>query len=221
MADYQDAVHFVKAWEGGISGHTSDNASNTPSPCGNDPRYDAPIHTNKGVTWATYSSSVSSPNCDEFLLMPEAVWLYIWKNKYFDAVGGGTIKNQAIANTYASWAWGSGVTGANNLMQSVLMNSYGYSLAEVSSKYNRILILNVLSQKNIQQLFTTLMDARENYFRGLSDFSVFGNGWLNRLSDFKRYNAKYVSKDKSLDKNVLIAVFLLICLLILLYFVTQ
>ena len=218
MASHQDAVNFIQSWEGGISGHPSDNASSNASPCGLDPKYNAPIHTNKGVTWLTYKNAVSGANCEEFLLMPEAVWLYIWEQRYFNAVGANTISNQAIANIYASWAWGSGVGGANNQMQSFLMNTYGFSLAEVSSKYQRVLILNELSQNNVNLLFNQLMDARLSYFKGLSDFSVFGVGWSNRLESFKQYNQKYIKKDNKMDITLVIGVLILLGLLILLYF---
>jgi peptidoglycan LD-endopeptidase CwlK len=219
MADYRDAVNFIQAWEGGISGHPEDNASSNPSPCGNDPRYNAPIHTNKGITWTTYTNAVSGANCAEFLAMPQPVWLYIWEKKYFDAVGGNLISNQAIANTYASWAWGSGVGGANNLMQSVLINDYGYELSQVSSKYSRVAILNELSEKDSQELFNRLIAARESYFRSLSDFSVFGNGWLNRLRDFKKYNQKYVDNAfGGISKQIVMAVAILLIALIFTYF---
>ena len=219
MANYQDAINFIQAWEGGISGHPEDNASSNPSPCGNDPRYGEPIHTNKGITWTTYANAISGANCEEFLVMPQSVWLYIWEKKYFDAVGGNLISNQAIANTYASWAWGSGVGGANNLMQSVLMNDYGYELSQVSSKYSRVAILNELSQKNSEELFNRLIEARENYFRSLSDFSVFGNGWLNRLRDFKKYNQKYVDNAfGGINRQIITAVAILLIILIFTYF---
>ena len=129
------------------------------------------------------------------------------------------ISNQAIANTYASWAWGSGVGGANNLMQSVLINDYGYELSQVSSKYSRVAILNELSQKNSEELFNRLIEARENYFRSLSDFSVFGNGWLNRLRDFKKYNQKYVDNAfGGINRQIITAVAILLIILIFTYF---
>lgn len=217
MADHRDAIRFIKKWEGGLTGHPTDTASNNPAPCGNDPRYDAPYHTNKGVTWTTYASAVSSPNCEEFLVMPDSVWLYIWKTKYWDKVQGDLIQNQAIANAYASWAWGSGVTGANNLMQSMLMNEYGYPLSQVSTPANRTAILNKLAQEDSGQLFDTMIKTRENFFRSLSTFSTFGSGWLARLRDFESYNRKYIT-GADYTNRLIVMLLVLAALMIGLYF---
>jgi lysozyme family protein len=67
-------------------------------------------------------------------------------------------------------------------------------------------------------LFNQLMDARLSYFKGLSDFSVFGVGWSNRLESFKQYNQKYIKKDNKMDITLVIGVLILLGLLILLYF---
>jgi lysozyme family protein len=217
MADHTDAINFIKKWEGGLTGHPADSASNNPSPCGNDPRYDAPYHTNKGVTWQTYSSAVQGGYCEEFLVMPDSVWLFIWKTKYWDKVQGDYIENQAIANAYASWAWGSGVTGASNLMQSMLMNKYGYSLAQVSTPANRTQILNHLAREDSAELFDTMIQTREQFFRSLSSFSTFGQGWLNRLEDFRSYNLKYVG-GVDYTKRLVVGLLVFASLTIALYF---
>jgi lysozyme family protein len=224
MADYQDAVNFIQEWEGGISGHPADNASKNPSPCGIDPKYNAPIHTNKGVQWATYKGNVAGYNCEEFLIMPSPVWLYLWEKKYFNKVGSNLIVNQAVANTYAEWAWLSGVGTANREMQSFLINQYGYTLAEVSSKYQRIAILNDLSAEDSETLFNNLIEWRRNFYGGLSDFSVFGTGWIRRLDDFKKYNKKYVSKGKNkakFDWQLALIILLFLVSLVLFYFAVK
>ena len=217
MADHTDAINFIKKWEGGLTGHPADSASNNPSPCGDDPRYNAPYHTNKGITWQTYTSSVQGGSCEEFLVMPDSVWLFVWKTKYWDRVQGDFIENQAIANAYASWAWGSGVAGASYLMQSMLMNKYGYRLEDVSTPSNRTAILNALARKDSAQLFETMMDTREQFFRGLSSFATFGTGWLNRLEDFRKYNQKYVGAPDN-SKRLIVMLLVLVALLIALYF---
>lgn len=218
MANHADAVNFIKKWEGGLTGHPNDSASNFTAPCGNDPRYNAPYHTNKGVTWRTYSTSVTNPTCDEFMVMPDGVWLYIWKTKYWDAVQADAIKNQAIANAYASWAWGSGVTGASNLMKSMLMNEYGYTMSQVASPYTRVIILNELADKDAAGLFDTMIKTRENYFRSLSSAPTFLTGWLNRLEDFERYNQKYLEGPKGNSKTLIYALLALALIAIVLYF---
>ena len=196
MANHTDIIPFIRQAEGGITGHPADNASAYPSPCGNDPNYGAPIHTNKGITWQTYEGYRGAGNatCDEFLEMSDALWASIWKTRYWDTTGGGLIENQAIANTYASWAWGSGVSGAQNLMKKALKNRYGYSEWDVNTLTKQIAVLNKEARTDDTQLFNILADEREQYFRSLSDFPTFGTGWLRRLERFKTYNQRHLSR---------------------------
>ena len=218
MANYRDAVNFIQEWEGGISGHPEDNASSNPSPCGNDPRYNAPIHTNKGVTWQTFVE-IYGQSCDTFLEMPEDVWLNIYKTRYWDRIGGDGLYNQAIANTYASWAWGSGVGGADNEMRQFLMNEYGYSYTDVALREQRILILNWQTRQDPERLFFGMMDWRRNYLNGLSDATVFGNGWNNRLDAFIEYNKKYITTKSNNDLRRLIIALTLFVIAVLVYFI--
>ena len=73
MADYRNIISFIKSKEGGLSSATTDTASRNPSPCGNGSN-GQPYHTNKGVTWSTFSSNASSlgysASCSNFLNMP-------------------------------------------------------------------------------------------------------------------------------------------------------
>ena len=219
MANHTDIIAFVRQAEGGLTGHPADNASNYPSPCGIDPNYGEPIHTNKGITWQTYEGyrGAGQADCNEFLQMSDGLWASIWKDRYWDAVKGDQIENQAIANTYATWAWGSGVGGANSLMKKALRDRYGYSALEVNTLDKRIAILNLEASKDPVQLFNLLADERELFFRSLSDFPTFGNGWLRRLERFKTHNRRHLDME---DDNTLI--YLLVgfaVLLIALYFI--
>lgn len=217
MANYRDAVNFIQEWEGGISGHPEDNASANPSPCGIDPRYNAPIHTNKGVTWQTFVQ-IYGQSCDTFLEMPQDVWLNIYKTKYWDRIGGDGLYNQAIANTYASWAWGSGVGGADNQMRLFLIDEYGYTYTDVALPEQRILILNWQTRQDPERLFYGLVDWRRNYLNGLSDAPTFGTGWNNRLNAFIDYNKKYITTKSNKDLNRVIIALTLLVIAVLVYF---
>jgi len=218
MANYKDAVNFIKEWEGGVSGHPDDNASANPSPCGIDPRYNTPIHTNKGVTWQTFVG-IYGQSCDLFLEMPENIWLDIYKNYYWDKVGGDALYNQAIANAYASWAWGSGVGGANNLMRQFLMEEYGYSYSDVMLPEQRILILNWETRKDVERLFYGLVKARSEFYNQLEDSATFGAGWNNRLDAFVKHNEKYITTQSGKDKTYIIIALTLLVIAVLVYFI--
>jgi len=217
MANYRDAVNFIQEWEGGISGHPEDNASTYPSPCGNDPRYNTPIHTNKGITWQTFTS-IYGASCYQFLEMPQDIWLNIYKTLYWDKIGGDGLYNQAIANVYASWAWGSGVGGADNQMRQFLMNTYGYAYTDVALPEQRILILNWQTRQDAEKLFYGLVDWRRNYLNGLSDAPTFGTGWNNRLNAFVEYNKKYITTQSNKDLNRVIIALTLLVIAVLVYF---
>jgi lysozyme family protein len=220
MVDYQDLVPFIKKWEGGLTGDPRDtSAAANPAPCGNDPRYNRPYHTNKGVTWATYRSTIPGANCAEFLEMPDAVFGQIWKKHYWDKVGGNYYSNQAVANAYASWAWGSGVAGANRQMEKFLMERYGYSLTQVSQLQQRIIILNQLSADDMKGLFDNLVDFRLKFFQSLPNWNVYGNGWTRRLNAWKVHNYKYIFMNEDYTKYILAGLAVLLLSLSVYYFV--
>ena len=197
VAEHTDIIPFIRQAEGGLTGNPADaNPAANPSPCGIDPNYNAPYHTNKGITWETYQGyrGAGNTDCQEFLQMSDGLWASIWKVKYWDAVKAGQIENQAIANTYASWAWGSGVGGANNLMKKALKQRYGYSESDVNTLDKRIAILNQEARQDVNQLFNLLSDERRKYFLSLTHLSVFHNGWLSRLEKFKTYNRRHLNQ---------------------------
>ena len=112
MVDYKNLVGFIKLKEGGLSGDKQDLASSTPSNCGKDSKGRL-YHTNKGITWATFKGLASKggyeASCDNFIKMPDSVWLKVYKVGFWDAVQGDRIQNQAIANTFVEMIWSSGI----------------------------------------------------------------------------------------------------------------
>ena len=130
MADYKNIISFIKTKEGGKSSATTDTASRNPSPCGNGSN-GKPYHTNKGVTWSTFSSNASSlgysASCSNFLNMPDEIWGKIYKQSYWNPMQGDRIKNQAIANTFVEMAWGSGIGGATKFLKQFFKKYYNKS----------------------------------------------------------------------------------------------
>jgi len=218
MADHRDVINFIQEWEGGISGHPADNASANASPCGIDPQYMEAIHTNKGVTWLTFQQFYGN-DCDLFLAMPQDVWLNIFKNGYWDKVGGDAIENQGVANMYAEWAWMSGAGGAFNQMSDFLKSTYGYTSSDVSLPEKHVLILNYQTRQDPEKLFYGLTDYRRQYLLGLSDAPTFANGWINRLNAFIDYNKKYIMAGEDNDSSRVIIAVTLVIIGVLAYFI--
>ena len=133
--------------------------------------------------------------------MPQNIWEGIYKQRYWDRVGGDLIKNQAIANAYVSWAWGSGVGGAKNLMQKMLKKEYGATSNEVNTNSQIVNVLNMLSKQNAQKLYNNMIAYRRQFFLDISEPGTanaqFRRGWLNRLNDFAAKNAQFVTPSKT------------------------
>lgn len=196
MANYKNIVPHIRKAEGGISSNPKDSASKNSSPCGSKNGY--PIHTNKGITWATFRGLASkggySATCDNFLRMPDDIWLKVYKVGFWDTIKGDEIKNQAIANTFVEMNWGSGMgsvskgTGTLGWLNSFFKKNYNKNLTTISQMVD---FVNELDDKGqTPELFEKLNDFRANKYKALNQ-PTFLKGWLNRLNAFYVLNKPY------------------------------
>jgi lysozyme family protein len=99
-------------WEGGYSSDPKDTARSTST---SKLLNGYPIHTNKGITYATWLNSASTlghPKTEQaFLNMTSAQWGKIMKKFYWDYAWGDQIQSQAIAEILTEIVWGSGPGG--------------------------------------------------------------------------------------------------------------
>jgi lysozyme family protein len=96
MANFNQVnLKYIKRWEGGLSKDPKDKASAFPVPDGSG------HHTNKGVTWATFTGLASEVGYKAtpqlFYNMPDNIWLAIYKIGYWNPVQGDKINSQGIA----------------------------------------------------------------------------------------------------------------------------
>lgn len=191
MADYRNIISFIKSKEGGLSSDPKDTASSNPAPCGNKDGY--PIHTNKGITWSTFKGLASkggySASCDNFINMPDSVWLKVYKAGFWDAVKGDEIKNQAIANTFVEMAWGSGVVGATSLLKEFFKKNYNKTFNNIGQIVDFVNDLD--RQGQTPELFEKLYDFRASKYATFKSASSHLKGWLNRLNAFYVLNKPY------------------------------
>ena len=188
VADSTKIVPFIIKWEGGLSSNPNDTASKDPSPCkSNSGRF---YHTNKGITWKTFKSLADrlgyKADCATFIKMPTSVWNKIYKVGYWDPMQCDKIKSQVVANALASWAWGSGVTGAKNSAYKFLANEG----EAVSNWTQAVAKFNELAKQDEKILFARLTAHRMKFYQSLGQ-PTFIKGWTNRLNDFVKYNAQY------------------------------
>lgn len=209
MADYKNIISFIKVREGGLSSATTDTASKNSSPCGNGSN-GKPYHTNKGVTWTTFTSLASklgySATCANFIKMPDDIWGKIYKYGYWNPMLGDKIKNQAIANVFVEMAWGSGVGGATNALKKFFTSNYNKSFANISEIVDYVNQLD--SEGRTSELFEKLNEYRKLFYKNLNQPANY-KGWMNRLGAFYLLNKPYaISKNEKL--GVLAVLFLVI-----------
>lgn len=193
MATHKKIVSLLKDKEGGLSRDIHDSSSKKPSPC----TYNGQTgwHTNKGVTWETFSSNASklgyTASCSNFIKMPDSIWGKIFKTRFWDRFYLDDYKSQAVADIIVWSAWGSGSTGAFKSYQKFLKQEYGLN---VSDRQQMKTAFNSLSKSKSSErkLFDQLVQWREDYYIGLSN-PRFEKGWLNALARFREYGYSQLS----------------------------
>lgn len=196
MNSYKKIVPFFKLKEGGLSRDLNDTAKKYPCPTTYNGK--AGYHTNKGITYATWVGTFGKDCDDRFFAMSDEDWGVIFKQKYWDSVKGDVLPYQSMADVMVSWAWGSGPKTAIKQMQRML-NQMGGDLDPDGKLGN--LTISEMKKHNETTLFDKACQIRESFFRYISDErngktpsqkQAYKNnaknlqGWLNRLSDFKK-----------------------------------
>jgi hypothetical protein len=214
MTNYKNIVPFIKKSEGGISSEPKDSASKNSSPCGKKNGY--PIHTNKGITWATFKGLASkggyTASCDNFLKMPDDVWFKVYKVGFWDEVQGDRIQNQAIANTFVEMTWGSGLgsisrgTGTLGWLNSFFKKNYNQNLTSITQMVDFVNKLD--NEGKTPELFEKLNDFRATKYKNLNQ-PAFTKGWLNRLNSFYILNKPYAIS-KTTKTTITLGVILII-----------
>jgi lysozyme family protein len=196
MADYRKQIGFIKKWEGGMSNDPNDPAAAHPMPCVHNGQ--SGWHTNKGITWLTFSSNAKAlgyaASCENFIAMPDSIWLKIFKKIFWDKFQLDTYRSQAVADIVVSWAWGSGLGGAYRQLARFLNGNYGASLPDLKSDYsgenvNKIKeIFNALTRRKPREktLQDELIAHYRNFYISLNK-PYYINGWLNRLDELDSF----------------------------------
>lgn len=194
MANVNKAnIALIKKWEGGKSKNPKDAAAKFPRPEG------LIYHTNKGITWETFSTNAAklgyAATPELFLLMPDDVWLKIYKKLFWDSVKGDDILSQAIAEFLTDWAWGSGPGTAGKQLQEYLNRQQPEAPLKVDGKIGpkTLTVLHALIAKKGERIvFEDLDRAKRNFLHTLQSTNTFGLGWFRRMDDFRNYAAEII-----------------------------
>lgn len=184
----QKYIDAIKKYEGGLTADLKDPASKNPSNCGKD-KNGNPYHTNKGVTWASFQALAPklgyTADCNTFMTMPDAVWIKIFKNGYWDPVQLDSVNSNGLAYLLADFSWGSGPGYVKPFLNNFLKTNYNINATDTVSQNKA---LNDLTAKNEADVIDKIADARLKSLQSMKGgtlFATYGKGWTTRLNGLK------------------------------------
>ncbi len=194
MASYESAIPYIQKAEGGLSRATTDTASKSPSPY----EYNGKTgwHTNRGITWDTFKGMAPkagySVSKDNFISMPDNIWLKIYKIGFWDTAKGDLYTSQSIANAVVDWAWASG-TGTRGAKGALIR--YLGKKGIVASNYDSIAygFNELVKKEGEQKVFNDLIDERKRFFVSLNQPKN-EKGWLSRMEKLRQEGMSLVSE---------------------------
>lgn len=199
MANYIEAISFIKEREGGLSNNPHDTASSNPSPWTHAGKSD--WHTNKGVTYTNFVNYAAklgyAITADNFFVMPDGIWGKIFKTQYWDKMQLDNIKSEAIAVAIVDFAFNAGVGGATKSLKKFLFNNYKISVDSIPGIVSAI---NATAAKNEEDLFNKLLNHRKAFYISLSQPKN-EKGWLKRVDELKNFSSSLINKIATTAKN--------------------
>lgn len=203
-ADYKKVIPFIKRLEGGLSRAKSDPAyANCQSGCqgtkGDTTATD--WHTNKGITWCTFSSWAEDKGipenkwCDMFINMSNQTFESIFKEYFWDKANLSELKSQAIAEYWLNARWGNPSTAQRILRDALRKNGVNVdseniqTLIDAVNKYTN----NGRNFENEEQLFVDFVETRKAWLRTLPAARA-NTGWFKRQDAFKKRGIALIRK---------------------------
>jgi lysozyme family protein len=196
MANHNNLISDMLYFEGGKSSDPRDtSAARNPAPNSNG------VHTNKGVTWSTFVALSPklgyNPTTELFLLMPQSLWLKIYKEGFWDYLYLDSLNSQALANLFVQMAWGSGRdTAIRQISQWLKLQSINVPMVR-SRETNQVLNTKIKTKKQELDLFLFLWEKRMQFLKSLSNWNVYKNGWTRRMEKIKTDGINLINKKKN------------------------
>jgi lysozyme family protein len=169
MSNWDDAFKLMLKSEGGFSDDPRDNGNKLP-----DGRAGS---TMLGVTQYNWEHWIGHEVTHDQMrkLKPEDVKPF-YKKKYWDAVCADELPN-GISYLVFDFAVNAGVGRTIKTLQTAVgVASDGWFGPATMAAVNAL---------NSYELIDRFSKAKEDFYRGLKDFNVYGEGWMNRVADVK------------------------------------
>jgi lysozyme family protein len=214
-------------WEGGYSSDPKDEARSTAT---SKLLNGYPIHTNKGITYATWLNSASTlghPKTEQaFLNMTSAQWGKIMKKFFWDYAWGDQIQSQAIAEILTEIVWGSGPGGLkpNVILLQKYLKDRGYDPKGIDGGMGKdtVAALNQFlydkGAKGEKEIVDLIWNNRAKQLKGYSSAKDHLKGWMNRMNDWYTNSSDRIKefiKDNPTGTGILGSVMFLAGLLLL------
>ena len=215
MANIESIIGFTKKEEGGLSRAKTDTASRNPSPYEHNGFND--WHTNRGVTYGAFKDLSSKlgyvNNKENFIFMPDSVWLKIAKNGYWDTVNLDKMDSQALANLFFSWQWAAGFGWRNRIKRYLSSKNINWNISDL--KNLPFLINDLVKQEGEKKILDELIEQVKEFYISLNQPANI-KGWLSRVERLKTYAYTLLETAKQNSKIVplLIAALIITGLLI-------
>jgi len=197
MADFFEYADDVLEAEGGFVNHPNDPGG----------------ATNRGITlnvWQRYGSDNDDDgdiDVDDLKLLTESQALQVYKERYWDAVWGDRINDQALAEIIFDHAVNAGVWRAVKMTQFLLKFKFGKNLDDDGRMGRNT--LSAINSVNAARLYNQYIDLRKDYYNYRANrlsavrpdymsflptlrlspsnsARAFIEGWLNRVSEFAK-----------------------------------
>lgn len=193
MANYKALIPHMLKWEGGYSSDPKDTASSVAT---TRLLNGYPIHTNKGITFATWRETAKSlghsPSQVAFLEMTSEEWGKIMKKFYWDYVLGDKIQSQAIAEILTEIVWGSGPGGLkpNVILVQKFLKDRGYDPKGIDGAIgpNTVNAINKYvydkGATGEKQIVDLIWNNRAKQLKTYSSAKDHLKGWMNRMNDW-------------------------------------
>jgi len=208
MADSNNIISQIIYFEGGKSKDPNDTASRNPAP------NTGGVHTNKGITWTTFVSLAPklgyAPSVENFLIMPERIWMLIFKEGFWNYLYLDGLNSQALANLIVQMAWGSGRDTAPKQLSNWLKD-LNINLPSTRSEKTIEILNSATSSRNAERkIFLHLWNKRMAFLQSLRNWDNFKNGWSKRMNVLKTTGLALINQKKNLILLALLPILLLI-----------
>ena len=182
MASFYQYLPLLLRVEGGYQKHPQDS--------GNYNSRGELVGTNYGISAPVDEDWIGRPPSEaDMRSMQKQTAQKIYKEWFWNRIGAGQIKNQSLANIIADHAVNAGIGGAGRLVQRVLNEDFGFSLAVdgMIGPKTRAAINSV----DAELLHNAIFQARKEFYLRIG--GVFAEGWLIRLGKFVFEKKKWQS----------------------------